>query len=434
MYRSKISTAFIFAILLFACFTVKEQPLTNAYIVTSNLTQVNAAPAGALIVPDNYPTIQTAIDNASAGDIVFVKSGTYDVFWLKINKPLQLIGQDPEGAIINGDAGLLSPGGRANLVAITISSSDVLISGFTFTNCQNAIVVRGSESLSGITITGNNFVENYVGVSLDRKTTDFRVAENYFSKNGVAISFSGAKDAIISQNIVSDNGGAITLIECDNVTIQNNEVFSNSFGIVLGGVSYISVIKNNITENKRDYQSTGEGGFGIKFELNCNNCSVFENYIEQNIFGIYLVNSALGILLSFGSGNIVYSNNLVDNSKNVNVEQGLSYKVEDTVANGTTGVSWDNGTFGNFWSDYQIKYIDATEIDSSGIGNKPYLIDENNTDYYPLMQRVNIPLEESTPTPSDGTSMATLAIVASIVIFIVIVALVIAIVKRQKKV
>jgi nitrous oxidase accessory protein len=337
-----------------------------------------------IVVPDDYPTIQAAIGNASAGDIVFVKSGTYDVFWLEINKPLQLIGQDPEGVIINGDAWLLSPGGRANLVAITVSSSDVLISGFTFTNCQNAIVVRGSESLSGITITGNKFVENHFGVSLDRKTTDFRVAENYFSKNGVAISFSSAKDAIISQNIVSCNGGAISLSECDNVTIQNNEVSNNSFGIVLGRVSYISVIKNNITENKRDYQSTGEGGFGIEFKLSCNNCSVFENNIEQNIFGIYLVNSALGVLLSFGSGNIVYSNNLVDNSKNVNVEQGLSYKVENTAINGTTVVSWDNGTVGNYWSDYN--------------GNGSYAIDKNNVDHYPLTQQIVV--NTTSPTPS----------------------------------
>jgi len=49
--------------------------------------------------------------------------------------------------------------------------------------------------------------------------------------------------------------------------------------------------------------------------------------------------------------------------------------------------TWDNGypSGGNYWSDYQTRYPNAAEIDSSGIWNTPYVIDSNNTDYYPLM-------------------------------------------------
>jgi hypothetical protein len=48
---------------------------------------------------------------------------------------------------------------------------------------------------------------------------------------------------------------------------------------------------------------------------------------------------------------------------------------------------WDNGypSGGNYWRDYQTRYPNATEIDSSGIWNTPYVIDANNTDRYPLM-------------------------------------------------
>jgi pectin methylesterase-like acyl-CoA thioesterase len=31
-----------------------------------------------LIVPDQYPTIQAAVNNATAGDTIFVKKGTYN--------------------------------------------------------------------------------------------------------------------------------------------------------------------------------------------------------------------------------------------------------------------------------------------------------------------------------------------------------------------
>jgi hypothetical protein len=39
-------------------------------------------------------------------------------------------------------------------------------------------------------------------------------------------------------------------------------------------------------------------------------------------------------------------------------------------------------------------------ISLSEIGNTPYIIDENNTDYYPLLQQVNIPSSVPAPTPS----------------------------------
>ena len=49
-----IAIIILSSIVIFQLSTVKEQPKT-------------------IVVPDDYPTIQSAIDNASAGDTVFVK-------------------------------------------------------------------------------------------------------------------------------------------------------------------------------------------------------------------------------------------------------------------------------------------------------------------------------------------------------------------------
>ncbi len=72
--------------------------------------------------------------------------------------------------------------------------------------------------------------------------------------------------------------------------------------------------------------------------------------------------------------------------------------------NGTDEVSWDNGQVGNYWSDYFTKYPNATELDSSGIGNTPYVIDSNNIDNYPLTSASKISLVSSSPTLTPPTS------------------------------
>jgi hypothetical protein len=92
-------------------------------------------------------------------------------------------------------------------------------------------------------------------------------------------------------------------------------------------------------------------------------------------------------------GNIVYGNNFVDNGQQV-----LSYI--PTGDNITDIIAWDNGKIGNYWSDYQTKYPNATEIDNSGIGDAPYVINWQNVDRYPLMESyTTIPPEISLLSP-----------------------------------
>jgi nitrous oxidase accessory protein NosD len=53
--------------------------------------------------------------------------------------------------------------------------------------------------------------------------------------------------------------------------------------------------------------------------------------------------------------------------------------------------TWDDGypSGGNYWSNYtgidEYSGPSQNETGSDGIGDTPYVIDENNTDRYPLM-------------------------------------------------
>jgi len=50
--------------------------------------------------------------------------------------------------------------------------------------------------------------------------------------------------------------------------------------------------------------------------------------------------------------------------------------------------TWDNGTQGNYGSDY-----DGVDLDGDGIGDTPYMVPPNNRDNYPFMD----PLELTVP-------------------------------------
>ena len=77
-----------------------------------------------IIVPDDYPTIQEAINNANNGDTIFVRVGTYYEN-LVVDKSITLTGENKETTIIDG-------GKKENVTKII--ADHVTISGFTITN------------------------------------------------------------------------------------------------------------------------------------------------------------------------------------------------------------------------------------------------------------------------------------------------------------
>lgn len=79
MRGTKLIVMFAVGFLLFSFYHVKPQSL----VVASAANNSNLIPEGALVVPDNYSTIQEAINNASAGDTVFVKKRNIHCHWLR---------------------------------------------------------------------------------------------------------------------------------------------------------------------------------------------------------------------------------------------------------------------------------------------------------------------------------------------------------------
>jgi parallel beta-helix repeat protein len=198
--------------------------------------------------------------------------------------------------------------------------------------------------------------------------------------NGILL-LGGGPGNILSGNVVSSNVEGIVLTDANNNTVSGNVVSSNGrYGITLMGDNNI-IYGNTIVNNS-------VSGIYIQFHSNntisnntitSNECGVSLWTVPNNnrIFGNSIMNNEIGIQLWDSSNNSIYHNNFVNNAEQV-------YIYPSAISVNT----WDDGypSGGNYWSDYN-----GTDANHDGIGDTPYIIDANNTDYYPLMVQYVIP-------------------------------------------
>jgi parallel beta-helix repeat protein len=318
--------------------------------------------ARAILVPDDYPTIQRAIDAAVDGDTIFVKSGTYYEN-VVANKTLSLIGENEETTIIDGEE---------SGTVVNVTADNVDIQNFTIRNSG-----PNYEWDSGILVEGEDF---FIESNRIQNCCSGVLLLNYHGRG------------IIMNNYFAYNQGGISLVDCsrrrfgDEIDISRNNITENAlYGIYLSDVfSVIIISKNNITQN-----AVGIGALALAFNIIVENniswnlawgislqAGCYNNTIAANTLG----NNEVGMYLSQSSNNTFFKNNLLDNLFQVNSSEY-----------GSTFNLWDDGypSGGNYWSDYNgtdlYRGSYQNETGSDGIGDTPHIIDANNTDYYPLM-------------------------------------------------
>jgi len=276
-------------------------------------------------------------------------------------------------------------------IVVNLSSNNTL-TGNDITNNYKGIKLYSS---SNNTISGNNITANSGhGIVLDHGSSNNIICENNILENdweGLWLSFYSNNNTISGNNVTNNGGLGVSIAECSNTTITRNNVSNNNqTGVVLGGSAYPSynvVSENNIANN-------GEAGIWLM---------VFD-YCDNLISGNDIVNNSEGIrVIPFhgAPNNTIYHNNFINNTMQVNLTKAIS------------SIKWDDGypSGGNYWSDHEGRYPNATEIDGSGIWGTPYVIDENNTDRYPLMAQYVAPQDTTLPTisvlsPEDKTYTA----------------------------
>ena len=291
-----------------------------------------------ITVPGDYPTIQEAINAATLGDTIYVHNGTYQEN-VVVNKTVSLVGEDRSTTIIDGSN---------SSTVVYISANDVYVSGFTIRYSGLDFDDNGIrlDSSSNIVISGNVITNNTWGIWLDQASNN-TISENIIANSSDSGIYLGASNNnVANDNTITNNAYGMWLERSStNNAIRDNIVTWNWMGISLAKTSdRNSVYENTITKNDE----------GIHLFSNFN--SIYENNIADNWAGIFSLES---------EGNIIYRNNFINNT--IQVDMGASVGV------------WDNGAEGNYWSDY-----DGQDLDGDGVGDT--LLPFQGLDQYPLVE------------------------------------------------
>ena len=406
-----------------------------------------------IVVPDDFPTISLAIENAFAGDTVFVKEGVYQEPTLDINKPLRLIGEDVNETILKLDPPLVEVMLFHNRLmvpstAITINANNVKLQGFTINIPRADYGYGGGLHGNGdrIEIVNNKIANNSVYLS----GSAINITDNSIASTLEVI----GSNQTIANNVIKDNlkvQGSFNLVSANE--ISSSYYFS---GIYLNG-SYNRIVGNSFSSMEVDDSNSNVivGNSFVKLDLRefgrggCSNNIISKNRVTGN----HGVND--GIWLWEGSNNIISANSIrncehgltlgatgsiaKENSVYLNIFVNNSVHVNCLLGSNHTVNRFDNGVKGNYYDTYK-----GNDGNGDGVGDSPFTVqgthwDEEQQkevtivyfqDNYPLMtpfdiDSVNIDLPDWAYLPAEeaqGFDLAELFptwLIATISVFII---------------
>jgi parallel beta-helix repeat protein len=299
-----------------------------------------------IIVPSEYPTIAEAVANATDGDTIYVKPGTYRGN-ITIDKAVTLRGEDQPTTFINGN-------GQDNV--ITVTHDNVVISGFTIrftdmpTRSANWPLSRRLadvhlQNVSGCNVAGNILRNAGCAIWLDSGNGNF-VTENVLTGNDNGISVENSQNNTVTNNTVLNGYAGITLRSATLNVLRNNTMTGNiqNFGVSSSNLSACvnDVDTSNTVDGKPIYYWAGRAGDTVPADAGC---VVLLNCANINVQGLHLSKNQDGVLLA-GTWNVtVMENNITQTGTAITAVDSRGDTFRNNTLSGDVGLNvHGNGT------------------------------------------------------------------------------------------
>lgn len=278
------------------------------------------------VVPDDFATINSAVANASDGDLdgtisILVRAGTYLENVRVRRDAIALTGEDVATTIIQGN-GLRD--------TVTVRADGTRIEGFTVV-ASGAVDCIDLRQASGTVISGNQLTGGGSGVRGTRARS-VEVSDNDISGTSQeGIKFDNSSGALIRGNSVHDNvGEGIDFATSTRMRVLSNDVTNNASNGIRDRDGSGNVYRRNL--------SSGNGDNG--FDLENSSGDLLANNTASN-------NVSNGLRMKDTADNLITQNAFIDNGEwGVRRENWLDDDFDRSVA-GVQDPAGDNDLSGN---------------------------------------------------------------------------------------
>jgi thermitase len=293
-------------------------------------TQVLCKAPQLIRVPNDYSTIQNAVNAANPGDTISVASGTYHENLQIVTPGLTIVGENKTSTVIDG-------GGKGNVV--TVTANNVEIDGFTIQNGGKDNVGIFLLGCDADTINNTVIIENTYGLFLDTSQST-TARNNAITNNTFNFGLYGESITDFIQDIDPSNTVAGKPI-CYIVNQTGNNVPTDAGYVAVVNSTNINVNDSNLTGNYEGVLFAYSDG-SVAQNVNASNNSVgiflYES-MNNSITNTSLTNSDEGIYLLSSDNNTIASSNLSNNTYGLDIARSNNNAVSDSEAfNNTYGV------------------------------------------------------------------------------------------------
>jgi parallel beta-helix repeat protein len=300
------------------CYTVQLQVYNGRKYSepdTAHICSRQSRFIGQRIVPDEYPTIQSALDTAEPNDQIIVNAGVYKEKII-IDKAVDLIGVGwpvlDGGGEDNNDATVF--------ICYLDNVSAGKVEGFVITGGGGGIFGHGLQILNSSPEIFNNKIRGnkHVGIGIHghkRFTEKTKIHNNFIYDNAIGVSHGLGTYGQVYDNIIYNNKvTGIGVRGLSRPTLRNNTIYDNYVGIGVREEAYPQIVNNEIRDNvvgiainpgiADAIYAEEESRIRIRNNAVHNNrqCGIFISSLHRN-----------GVLTQ---GNIIKNNNTADTPNN----------------------------------------------------------------------------------------------------------------------
>ena len=222
--------------------------------------------------------------------------------------------------------------------------------GLDYATIQEAI--NANETLDGHTIrvdAGTYYEHVFVDKALSIVGHD--KFNTIIDGNGTGIVVHVQPNGVMITGFTIQNGGNVT--GCSGIHVEGS--YTNMSHIIIRN-AYRGIIIIGSSRNVLSDIQASNNTYGIYLYYSSNNV----------LSDIQLSMNDQGIALFRSENNMIFHNNFLNNTGSLSSDGSVNFL--------------DNGVEGNYWSDYR-----GVDDDQDGVGDTPYVINQNNTDHFPLM-------------------------------------------------